>query len=117
MEYLKTSHCNWTLNFNCNDTLNSALGNEQMRFPLSATSYAAVTVILCASTMLATPGNILVIWVVVKTPFLRSKAVNMLIVNLCLIDLVASCLDLPLMWIILQLKFNHIHNHKWICNW
>ena len=119
----------WTmLDIDCNSTTtdfsstqqsNFSLDGKQFgkRFSLSASSYAAATTILCASSVLATPSNILVIWVVIKTPFLRSKAVNMLIVNLCLIDLVASCLDLPLIWIILQLKFNRIHEQKWICNW
>ena len=115
---LKASQCNWTLDGNCNDTLHAALNPDQIdQLALSVASYVAATAILCVSAVLATPGNFLVIWVVMKTPFLRSKAVNMLIVNLCLIDLVASLLDLPLIWIILHRKFRRLYTHKWICNW
>lgn len=87
------------------------------RMPLSPLSHLVATIILLVSILLATPGNILVMWVVIKTPFLRCKAVNMLIVNLCLIDLVATCIDSPLIWIILQLNANRPGHNKWICNW
>lgn len=84
---------------------------------LSVTSYVIATTILSITTVLATPGNVLVIWVITKTPFLRAKAVNMLIVNLCLIDLVASCFDTPLMSVILQLNYYCWASARSVCSW
>lgn len=86
-------------------------------YSLSLTSYVVSTIILGVSTILATPGNILVIWVITKTAFLRAKAVNMLIVNLCLIDLIASCFDMPLMCLILQFNYHCFANPSTICRW
>lgn len=99
-------------------TLNISTANLRLlhQHHLSAACYTAATTI-CAISSLLSLSNFLVIWVVLKTPFLRSKAVNMLIVNLCFIDLVASCIDLPLIWTILHVKFSRRQNYKWICNW
>lgn len=83
---------------------------------MSPSTFMSSTIILTIVTILATPSNILVIWVVLKTPTLRMKAVNMLIVNLCLLDLIASLLDLPLIWVILQFNYNHVRFDRIICN-
>ncbi|UXI19930.1 nitric oxide synthase 1 [Sarcoptes scabiei] len=82
---------------------------------LSLTSYTFTTIILSISIILATPSNMMIIWLVFKTPFLRNKAVNMLIVNLCFLDLIASCLDMPLKWIIVHMNHHNDQYHKFIC--
>lgn len=84
---------------------------------LSLTSYTFTTIILSISIILATPSNMMIIWLVFKTPFLRNKAVNMLIVNLCFLDLIASCLDMPLKWIIVHMNHHNDQYHKFICKW
>lgn len=122
MELGNETLCKWTVDGTCYEVLPSTEASNTDEFttpwvPLSPASYAVATVILSASLLISLPVNLLVIWVVMKTPILRSKAVNMLIVNLCLFDLVASSIDLPLIWLILHLKLSSNYNHKWICNW
>jgi hypothetical protein len=94
---------------------NQEFKNETELFYSSQITYLIATVILCLATLLAIPGNILVIWVVLKTPVLRSKAVNLLIVNLCVVDLISTWIDIPLMWTILEFNYNRIKTIEWIC--
>lgn len=96
---------------------NTTLLANRKGLQLSPLSYTISTITLCISIVLSTPGNMLVIWVITKTPHLRAKAVNILIVNLCLVDLVASFLDMPLMWMILQFNNKQLINNQWICDW
>ncbi len=83
---------------------------------ISTETYISGTVICSVAALLAL-SNFLIIWIVLTTPFLRSKAVNMLIVNLCFIDLVAAFFDLPLIWTILYHRWNGWPMHPLICKW
>lgn len=112
-DYVNTNDTNNTTNIS---TSHDPRYYHQSYNGLSVACYTAATTICAISSILAL-SNFLVIWVVLKTPFLRSKAVNMLIVNLCFIDLIASCIDLPLIWSILHVKFSRRQNYKWLCNW
>ncbi|XP_054168919.1 probable G-protein coupled receptor No18 [Oppia nitens] len=95
-------------------------------FYISELTYVIMTVILSLASLLAIPGNILVILVVMKTPVLRSKAVNILIVNLCVNDLLSTWIDIPLMWTILELNYGRSTSSyqsssssplDWLCKW
>ena len=83
---------------------------------ISTETYISGTVICSVAALLAL-SNFLIIWIVLTTPFLRSKAVNMLIVNLCFIDLVAAFFDLPLIWTIFYHRWNGWPMHPLICKW
>lgn len=84
-------------------------------FHIYPASYLVATISLSLTTLLAIPGNILVILIVLKTPLLRSKAVNLLIVNLCVIDLISTWVDIPLMWTILEFNHNRTKPIEWLC--